>query len=134
MALVESEVAFQDAVMSWSLGCTTSSKGRTLFSFSTLAFALGSLQNQIIDSQLSELAAKIHGGDTNVGNTANIRRLHFEACTFWMADMKNSGGVHRPVRACTQMAVCWETEQVRVTENVGSPACHIGQISSLRIT
>ena len=23
-----------------------------------------------------------------MGNTANIRRLHFEACTFWMADMK----------------------------------------------
>ena len=41
--------------------------------------------------------------------------------SFWSVHLldgrhENSGGVHRPVRACTQMAVCWETEQVRVTE------------------
>ena len=88
MALVESEVAFQRRCDELEPGLYDKCKGQDIVSFSTLAFALGSPQNQVNDSELSELAAKIHGGDTTVGNTANIRRLHFEACTFLMADMK----------------------------------------------
>ena len=101
MALVESEVAFQRRCDELESGLFAKFKGQDIVSFSTLAFALGSPQNQVNDSELSELAAKIHGGDTTVGNTANIRRLHFEACTFLMADMKTrvtSSDPSEPVR------------------------------------
>ena len=107
MALVESEVAFQRRCDELEPGLYDKFKGTGHCFLSPLwHFALGSPQNQVNDSELSELAAKIHGGDTTVGNTANIRRLHFEACTFLMADMKNPGGIHRPVRAGTQAAFC----------------------------
>ena len=88
MALVESEVAFQKRCEELDEGLFEKFRQQDIASFSTLAFSLGSPQNQVGDSDLSELAAKIQGGEATVGNTANIRRLHFEACTFLMADMK----------------------------------------------
>jgi len=88
MALVESEVAFQKRCEELEEGLFEKFRQQDIASFSTLAFSLGSPQNQVGDSDLSELAAKIQGGEATVGNTANIRRLHFEACTFLMADMK----------------------------------------------
>ena len=88
MALVESEVAFQKRCEELEEGLFEKFRQQDIASFSTLAFSWGSPQNQVGDSDLSELAAKIQGGEATVGNTANIRRLHFEACTFLMADMK----------------------------------------------
>ena len=88
MALVESEVAFQKRCEELEEGLFEKFRQQDIASFSTLAFSLGSPQNQVGDSELSDLAAKIQGGEATVGNTANIRRLHFEACTFLMADMK----------------------------------------------
>ena len=55
------------------------------------------LKNPVDETGLTELATKIHGGDV----TAIIRRLHFEACTFLMADMKSqvsSADPSEPVR------------------------------------
>ena len=88
MALVESEVAFQKRCEELEGGLFEKFKIQDITSFSTLAFTLGSPQNPVNDGDLSSLAAKIHGGDVTVGNTAVVRRLHFEACTFLMADMK----------------------------------------------
>ena len=79
MALVESEVAFQKRCEELEPGLFAKFRGQDIVSFSTLAFTLGSPQNLVNDAEWSELAFKIHGGDTTVGNTANIRRLHFEA-------------------------------------------------------
>jgi len=101
MALVESEIAFQKRCDELEAGLYAKCRGQDIFSFSTLAFSLGSPQNQVNDAELAELAAKIHGGDASVGSTANIRRLHFEACTFLMADMKtqvSSTDPSEPVR------------------------------------
>jgi len=95
MALVESEVAFQKRCEELEEGLFEKFRQQDIASFSTLAFSLGSPQNQVGDSDLSELAAKIQGGEATVGNTANIRRLHFEACTFLMADMKTQLLTHR---------------------------------------
>ena len=80
MALVESEVAFQRRCDELEPGLYDKFKGQDIVSFSTLAFALGSPQNQVNDSELSELAAKIHGGDTTVGNTSGgftLKRVLF---------------------------------------------------------
>ena len=101
MALVESEIAFQKRCDELEAGLYAKCKGQDIISFSTLAFSLGSPQNQVNDTELADLAAKIHGGEASVGSTANIRRLHFEACTFLMADMKtqvSSTDPSEPVR------------------------------------
>ena len=55
-------------------------------------------------------------GDTTVGNTANIRRLHFEACTFLMADMKTQVASTDPSEPVRKLAICGEAEQFGVTE------------------
>ena len=72
MALVESEVAFQRRCDELESGLFAKFKGQDIVSFSTLAFALGSPQNQVNDSELSELAAKIHGGDTTVATRQTL--------------------------------------------------------------
>ena len=88
MALVESEVAFKKRCDELEADLFQKFKDQDIVSFSTLAFTLGSPQNPVDETELSNLAAKIHGGVATVGNTAIVRRLHFEACTFLMADMK----------------------------------------------
>ena len=88
MALVESEVAFKKRCEELEDGLFTKCQAQDISSFSTLAFSLGSPQNPVDETGLTALATKIHGADVTVGNTALIRRLHFEACTFLMADMK----------------------------------------------
>ena len=88
MALVESEVAFKKRCEELETGLFDKFKGQDIASFSTLAFTLGSPQNPVADDQLNGLADKIFGGVATVGNAALVRRLHFEACTFLMADMK----------------------------------------------
>ena len=60
MALVESEVAFQRRCDELEPGLFDKFKGQDIVSFSTLAFALGSPQNQVNDSELSELARRGH--------------------------------------------------------------------------
>ena len=88
MALVESEVAFRKRCEELEDGLYEKFRSQDISSFSTLAFTLGSPQNPVSDDQMNELANKIHGGAATVGNTALVRRLHFESCTFLMADMK----------------------------------------------
>ena len=88
MALVESEVAFRKRCEELEDGLYEKFRSQDISSFSTLAFTLGSPQNPVSDDQMNELANKIHGGAATVGNTALVRRLHFEACAFLMADMK----------------------------------------------
>ena len=82
MALVESEVAFKKRCEELEEGLFTKCKAQDISTFSTLAFSLGSPQNPVDENGLTELATKIHGGDVTVGNTAVIRRMHFEACAF----------------------------------------------------
>ena len=88
MALVESEVAFRKRCEELEEGLFEKFKAQDISTFSTLAFTLGSPQNPVGDEQLNDLANKIHVNAATVGNTALVRRLHFEACTFLMADMK----------------------------------------------
>ena len=101
MALVESEVAFKKRCEELEEGLFTKCKAQDISTFSTLALSLGSPQNPVDENGLTELATKIHGADVTVGNTALIRRMHFEACTFLMADMKSqvtSADPSEPVR------------------------------------
>ena len=62
MALVESEVAFKKRCDELEADLFQKFKDQDIVSFSTLAFTLGSPQNPVDETELSNLAAKIHGG------------------------------------------------------------------------
>ena len=133
MALVESEIAFQKRCDELEAGLYAKCRGQDIFSFSTLAFSLGSPQNQVNDAELAELAAKIHGGDASVGSTANIRRLHFDACTFLMADMKTQVSSTDPSEPVRKLPL-WRSRTVWRRKRGASQACPTGLISNHRIS
>eukprot|EP00435_Cladocopium_sp_Y103_P021975 s4259_g5.t1 len=101
MALIDSEKAFQKRCDELLDGLFDKMKGQSISSFSTFAFSVGSPQNPVSDSEFAQLADSIFDGQTTLGTTAILRRLHFEACTLLIADMKTqpvSADASEPVR------------------------------------
>eukprot|EP00435_Cladocopium_sp_Y103_P011282 s3229_g2.t3 len=101
MALIDSEKAFQKRCDELHDGLFDKMKGQNITSFSTFAFSVGSPQNPVSDSDFAQLTDSIFEGQTTLGTTAILRRLHFEACTLLVADMKTQSAsvdASEPVR------------------------------------
>ena len=90
MSLVESNAAFTQR-------CTeidptgnfgTLLHGQNIRTFSSMAFALGTPQTPPTDAQFNTLALAIFGAGYTLGETAMLRRLHFEATTLMIASVK----------------------------------------------
>ena len=88
MSLIDSEKAFQKRCDELLEGLFDKLKAQNVGSFSTLAFSLGSPQNPVADSEFNQLADSVFETQSTLGTTATLRRLHFEACTLLMAEMK----------------------------------------------
>ena len=88
MSLIDSERAFQKRCDELHEGLFEKLKGQNIGSFSTLAFSLGSPQNQVGETELTQLADSVFETQSTLGTTAVLRRLHFESCTLLMAEMK----------------------------------------------
>ena len=88
MSLIDSERAFQKRCDELHEGLFEKLKGQNIGSFSTLAFSLGSPQNQVGETELTQLADAVFETQSTLGTTAVLRRLHFESCTLLMAEMK----------------------------------------------
>ena len=88
MSLIDSECAFQKRCDELQEGLFEKLKGQNIGSFSTLAFSLGSPQNQVGETELTQLADSVFETQSTLGTTAVLRRLHFESCTLLMAEMK----------------------------------------------
>ena len=88
MSLIDSERAFQKRCDELYEGLFEKLKGQNIGSFSTLAFSLGSPQNQVGETELTQLADAVFETQSTLGTTAVLRRLHFESCTLLMAEMK----------------------------------------------
>lgn len=86
MTLIDSEKAFQKRCDELNDGLFEKLKGQHINSFSTLAFSLGSPQNQVGETELSQLADAVFESQSTLGTTAILR--HFESCTLLMAEMK----------------------------------------------
>ena len=88
MALVDSEVAFQKRCDELEENLFTLLKAQSISNYSTLAFVLGSPQAQVQDAGMNALADRVFGAGHVLGQVSMLRRIHFEACTFVMADMR----------------------------------------------
>ena len=101
MSLIESESAFKLRCSELDDELFDKLKARKINCFSVLGFAVGSPQANVDDADFSAFADKIFGAENTIGNTANLRRLHFEAVTFLLADLQaqvSSTDVSEPVR------------------------------------
>ncbi len=68
--------------------------------FSTLAFAFGSRQSPVADNVFNEFVEKLFGGVT-IGDSTIVRRVHFEATTLLLTDLKSQAAsidAFEPVR------------------------------------
>ena len=88
MALIDSETAFNKRCEELLTGLFEKCKAQSITSFSTLAFSVGSPQNPVSDTEFATFADTIFEQQSTLGTTAVLRRLHFEACTLLVADMK----------------------------------------------
>eukprot|EP00435_Cladocopium_sp_Y103_P051004 s3063_g15.t1 len=89
MALVDSESAFKKRCEQLQPGLAAKAEAQNLKTFSTFAFAAGSPQNQVSDVEIGKLAESLYRNPT-LGDIATVRRLHFEACTYLLNDMKTN--------------------------------------------
>eukprot|EP00435_Cladocopium_sp_Y103_P067691 s116_g30.t1 len=55
----------------------------------SVVFMCGSPQNQVSDVEIGKLAESLYRNPT-LGDIATVRRLHFEACTYLLNDMKTN--------------------------------------------
>ena len=88
MALIESEGSFKKRCDELHPEVHQKLVAEGIKNFSTLAFSLGSPQNPVSDTAVTDLATKLFGA-ASVGETALVRRLHFESATLLLADMKS---------------------------------------------
>lgn len=101
MTLIDSEKAFQKRCDELNDDLFEKLKGQHINSFSTLAFSLGSPQNQVGETELSQLADAVFESQSTLGTTAILR--HFESCTLLMAEMKTQSecaDASEPIRKC----------------------------------
>ncbi|CAJ1388792.1 unnamed protein product, partial [Effrenium voratum] len=90
MALVDSKAAFSqrcdEVDPSGALKQALDREG--LSTFSQMAFAAGTPNNPVSDEAFEVLAQTVFGDGATLGQTANLKRLQFEACTIVIADVK----------------------------------------------
>ena len=90
MSLVESKAAFEQRCDE----ITTDGSLKTAFanagvdSFSKLAFSVGTPQSPPTEQQFDAFARLVFGAGVTVGETANLKRVHFEATTLIIASLK----------------------------------------------
>jgi len=90
MSLVESKAAFEhrcdEITADGSLKAAFATAG--VDSFSKLAFSVGTPQSPPTEAQFDAFARTVFGAGVTVGNTANLKRVHFEATTLIIASLK----------------------------------------------
>ena len=90
MALIESAASFKqrcdEILADGTLGNRLVAAG--VDTFSKLAFSVGTPQTPPTEAQFDTFSAHIFGPGGNVGQTASLKRLHFEATTLVIASLK----------------------------------------------
>ena len=61
----------------------------SIHTFSELAFSIGIPQTPVPDAEMQRFTDNLHGGPATVGDCAVVKRLHFEAITLVMADLRS---------------------------------------------
>lgn len=90
MALVESNAAFTQRCneIDDTGQFATALAGQNISTFSGMAFSLGTPQAPPSDQQFNTLSQAVFGAGATLGQTAMLRRLHFESTTLMIASVK----------------------------------------------
>ena len=90
MSLVESKAAFEqrcdEITTDGTLKAAFAATG--IDSFSKLAFSVGTPQSPPTEAQFDAFARTVFGAGVTVGETSNLKRVHFEATTLVIASLK----------------------------------------------
>lgn len=89
MTLVDSEAAFEKRCSELQDGLYDILSAIGVSTFSKLAFAVGSPQAPVVDADMQRFTDLVHGGPATIGDCSSMKRLHFEAVTLVMSDLKS---------------------------------------------
>ena len=101
MTLIDSTAAFEKRCDELRAGLKDIFSASFVTTFSELAFAVGTPQSPVTDAVMQRFADNLFGGPCTIGDCAVIKRLHFEAITLVMADLRlqvTSGDMSEPLK------------------------------------
>ena len=93
MSLVDSEAAFQKRCDELMDGLHDMFGHLQIATFSGLAFSVGTPQQQVAEDDVQRFAAMIVQGPASLAQVSVIKRIHFEAQTLLMADIRKQATV-----------------------------------------
>ena len=93
MALVDSEAAFQKRCDELLTGLHDLFTNLQITTFSALAFSVGTPQQPVIEHDMQRFADRIVQGPASLAEVSVIKRIHFEAQTLLMADIRKQATV-----------------------------------------
>ena len=101
MTLIDSTAAFEKRCEELRPGLKDIFSASFVTTFSELAFAVGTPQSPVTDAVMQRFADNLFGGPCTIGDCAVIKRIHFEATTLVMADLRlqvTSGDMSEPLK------------------------------------
>ena len=88
MSLIDSEAAFEKRCNELMAGLHNMFEYMQVTTFSTLAFAVGTPQQPVGEQDMQRFADRIVQGPASIAEVSIIRRIHFEAQTLVMSDVR----------------------------------------------
>ena len=101
MTLIDYTAAFEKRCDELRPGLKDVFSASFVTTFSELAFAVGTPQSPVTDAVMQRFADNLFGGPCTIGDCAVIKRIHFEATTLVMADLRlqvTSGDMSEPLK------------------------------------
>ena len=93
MALVDSEAAFQKRCDELMPGLHDMFEYLQISTFSSLAFTVGTPQQPVVEQDMQRFADRVVQGPASIAEVSVIKRIHFEAQTLLMADVRKQATV-----------------------------------------
>ena len=127
MSLIESVAAFRQRCDEIQADGTlrTSLIRAGVDSFSKLAFSVGTPQTPPTEAQFDAFATQVFGAGVNVGQTASLKRLHFESTTLVIASLKE--------RISGDGSEVTAVRKVATAEKRARLGAQVGRLQGLRI-
>lgn len=117
MSLIDSEAAFDARCDKLETGLKDLFHAQSIRTVSSLAFAVGTPQTAVNDADMKAFADKAYTREATIGDMAFVKRLHFEASTVVMADLKAQATVGDTTGPSRKIP--FVEKQRRLTEQAG---------------
>ena len=121
MSLVDSEAAFQKRCDELMDGLHDLFTHLQITTFSSLAFSVGTPQQPVAEHDMQRFSDRVVQGPASIAEVSVIKRIHFEAQTLLMADIRKQatvGDTSEPSKSLPfgEKRIRLETQQTRITD------------------